>query len=320
MLVENHDREDLTPSEYAVAIQQLAGIEGVSHQATSPTMTGSRPRVVRKGRQGGGERRRHCRRRAPRAELGPSRGPGRVRDDKRPLILDARTAVEGPRADSPTWSRQLRQERDDQAVAAAVVAGNRRGRRPLVELANGCWLPQGAAWLDDLTRPEGRPHLHRGPAPELPRSRGGGGRERRRLRARLRLPRRREPRPHQPDPRSLEPPGRSTAKGESGMTDEEKAERRKVVANNKAWEISRSGTPGVRHRASGPTQRSQGDAAVRDRGRHGRPCWIGRRRRRQGGLAHRKGDQPRRLGSHGSAGTCQRRPAMPDCPWSSWLR
>ena len=46
MLVENHDREGLTPTEEAVAIQQLAGFEGVS-QRDITTMTGIKPGVVR---------------------------------------------------------------------------------------------------------------------------------------------------------------------------------------------------------------------------------------------------------------------------------
>src|SRR5580658_1163774 len=46
MLVENHDREGLTPTEEAVAIQQLAGFEGVS-QRDITTMTGIKAGVVR---------------------------------------------------------------------------------------------------------------------------------------------------------------------------------------------------------------------------------------------------------------------------------
>ena len=46
MLVENHDREGLTPTEEAVAIQQLAGFEGVT-QKDITAMTGIKAGVVR---------------------------------------------------------------------------------------------------------------------------------------------------------------------------------------------------------------------------------------------------------------------------------
>ena len=46
MLVENHDREGLTPTEEAVAIQQLAGFEGVT-QRDITTMTGIKAGDVR---------------------------------------------------------------------------------------------------------------------------------------------------------------------------------------------------------------------------------------------------------------------------------
>ena len=46
MLIENHDREGLTPTEEAVAIQHLAGFEGIT-QKDITTMTGIKAGVVR---------------------------------------------------------------------------------------------------------------------------------------------------------------------------------------------------------------------------------------------------------------------------------
>jgi ParB/RepB/Spo0J family partition protein len=45
MLIENHDREGLTPTEEALAIQQLAGFEGIS-QNDITIMTGIKASVM----------------------------------------------------------------------------------------------------------------------------------------------------------------------------------------------------------------------------------------------------------------------------------
>ena len=199
MLVENHDREGLTPTEEAVAIQQLAGFEGVS-QRDITTMTGIKPGVVRTALKV--------------AASDVATAIGERHDlslDQLMVLAEFDTDTEAVKSlttcavKDPSrfdhFVAQLRRERDDHAARDAVVAQIAAAGVPLVELVNGWWLPQGAAWLSDLPAPSGASHLHHGQASQLPRSRGRGGRDRRGLRTGLRLPRSGEPRLHRREPR-----------------------------------------------------------------------------------------------------------------------
>jgi ParB family chromosome partitioning protein len=238
MLVENHDREGLTPTEEAVAIQQLAGFEGVS-QRDITTMTGIKPGVVRTALKV--------------AASDVATAVGERHDlslDQLMVLAEFDTDAEAVKSlttcavkDPSRFDHlvaQLRRERDDRAARDAVLAQITEAGVPLVELENGWWLPPGAVWLSDLAAPGGArtftPAKHRscpghGAAVvetdegyELayvcldPASHGYVD-ENENLRTTATA--------------SDRPDG-----SRSGMTDEEKAGRCKVVANNKAWETA----------------------------------------------------------------------------------
>ena len=196
MLVENHDREGLTPTEEAVAIQQLAGFEGVS-QRDITTMTGIKAGVVRTALK------------VAASEVATAIGERHDLNLEQLLVLaEFDTDTEAVKAltvsalkDPSRFDHlvaQLRRERDDRAAYDAVAAQITEAGVPLVELENGWWLPEGAYWLVGPSGPERCPLLHPGQAPDLPRSRGRRGRDRRRLRAGLPLPRPGGPGPHRP--------------------------------------------------------------------------------------------------------------------------
>ena len=134
--------------------------------------------------------------------------------------------------------RQLRQERDDAKAVAALTAELEAAGTKVVELRDDYWLSQGAVWLDELTPPEGRKVVteaqHRGcPGHAAAVVDGDHGYEV----AYLCLDA--EGNGHTSQFHVLGSTGSGTAKSESGgMTDEQKVERKTVIANNKAWPLA----------------------------------------------------------------------------------
>jgi ParB family chromosome partitioning protein len=133
---------------------------------------------------------------------------------------------------------QLRRERDDRAAYDAVALQITKASVPLVELENGWWLPDGAAYLDELPAPNGARSFT--PAKDRACSGHAGavresddGYEA----AYLCL----DPVGHghidQATGRSTTTTSNADAPA-SGMTDEQKAERRNVITNNKGWEVA----------------------------------------------------------------------------------
>jgi ParB family chromosome partitioning protein len=131
---------------------------------------------------------------------------------------------------------QLRRTRDDRAAYEKVARQVTESGVPLVELENGWWLPDGAAWLSELFGPEGSrtltPAQHRKcPGHAAAARDADDGYEV----AYLCL----DPvgQGHI-DQRRGSPSATEASSDGGGMTDEQKAERRRVVANNKAWEVA----------------------------------------------------------------------------------
>jgi ParB family transcriptional regulator, chromosome partitioning protein len=234
MLVENHDRDGLSPTEEAVAIAQLAGFEGTT-QRDITSMTGIKAGVVRSALK------------VAASEVATAIGERHDLNLDQLMVLaefDADTeavkeltvtALKDPNRFDHVVA-QLRRDRDDRA--AYEIAGRQvtDSGVSLVELENGCWLPDGAAWLSELVGPDGSGTLTPGKHRKCPGHAGavreaGDGCEVAYL--------------------CLDPVGEGhiaqrkdrlsatevTSDG-PGMTDEQKAERRHVVANNKAWEVA----------------------------------------------------------------------------------
>ena len=234
MLVENHDREGLTPSEEAVAIAQLAGFEGMTQREIT-TMTGIKPGVVRTALK------------VAASEVATAIGERHdLSLDQLMVLAEFDADAEAIKALTVTALKdpsrfdhlvaQLRRDRDDRAAYEKVARQVTESGVALVELENGWWLPDGAAWLSELDGPEGSrtltPAKHRkcpGHAAAVREADDGyevaylcldpvdqGHIDQRR------------DRPSATEASSVRP----------GMTDEQKAERRRVVANNKAWEVA----------------------------------------------------------------------------------
>jgi ParB family chromosome partitioning protein len=236
MLVENHDREGLTPTEEAVAIQQLAGFEGIT-QRDITTMTGIKAGVVRTALK------------VAASEVATAIGERHDLSLDQLLVLaefdtdteavEALTvsAVKNPgRFDHV--AAQLRRERDDRAAYDAIALQITETGLPLIELENGWWLPDGAAYLDDLPAPNGARSFTAAKHRACP-GHAGAVRE--------------SDDGYEMAYLCLDPVGHGhidQPKGHSrttssaidaaapGMNDEQKAERRKVIANNKAWEVA----------------------------------------------------------------------------------
>ena len=140
---------------------------------------------------------------------------------------------------------RLRRERDDRQRYEAVAAELTGSGCPVVELESGYWLPEGARWLDDLPPVKGKALTvakHRtcpGHAAAVIESTEDDGYEAAYLcldpigNGHVTL-----------DEGDGEVPGQQGA-GQSpighdsgGCTEEQKAERRLVVANNKAWDAA----------------------------------------------------------------------------------
>ena len=153
MLVENHDREGLTPTEEAVAIQQLAGFEGVT-QRDITTMTGIKAGVVRTALK------------VAASEVATAIGERHdLSLDQLMVLAEFDTDAEAVKTLTVTALKdpdrfdhlvaQLRRDHDDRVAYDAVAAQITESGVPLVELENGWWLPEGAYWLSDLPAPSG---------------------------------------------------------------------------------------------------------------------------------------------------------------------
>jgi ParB family chromosome partitioning protein len=236
MLVENHDREGLTPTEEAVAIQQLAGFEGIT-QRDITTMTGIKAGVVRNALK------------VAASEVATAIGERHDLSLDRLLVLaEFDTDTEAVKALTVTALKdpgrfdhvvaQLRRERDDRAARDAVAVQITEAGVALIELDNGWWLPDGAAYLDELPASNGArsftPAKHRarpGHAGAVRESDDGYEA------AYLCLDSVSHSHIEQPKGHHGTTSSAIDA-GVTGLNDEQKAERRKVITNNKAWEVA----------------------------------------------------------------------------------
>ena len=235
MLVENHDREGLTPSEEAVAIAQLAGFEGIT-QRDITTMTGIKAGVVRTALK------------VAASEVATAIGERHdLSLDQLMVLAEFDTDAEAVKALTVTALKdpsrfdhlvaQLRRDRDDRAAYEQVARQVTESRGTAGRVGERLVAPRRRGLAQRALRPRGLAHPYPGPASEMPGPRRRRARGRRRLRGGLPLPRSRRPRPHRPA--EGPPDSRQTACLRWGaMTDEQKAERRRVVTNNKAWEVA----------------------------------------------------------------------------------
>jgi ParB family chromosome partitioning protein len=236
MLVENHDRDGLTPTEEAVAIQQLAGFDGVT-QRDITAMTGIKAGEVRTALKVAG------------SLVATAIGDRHDLSMEHLVVLaefDADTeavkrlverAVKDP-ARFDHLVAELRRDRDDRAAYQVLADQITESGVALVELENGWWLPDGSDWLCDLPAPEGAKSLtpakhrtcpgHAGAVREADEgyelgflcldSVGHG---------------------HVSERKSAHGTSPSTSpQAAPGMTDDQKTERRRVITNNKAWDVA----------------------------------------------------------------------------------
>jgi ParB family chromosome partitioning protein len=255
MLVENIGRDDLTPVEEAVAIQQLAGFDGVT-QKDITAMTGIKAGKVRQAlvvarsevaTEVAGRYDLTLDQAAVVAEFG---------NDPEAVKLLTAAAVKQPEQWPHVVSR-LRQERQDRQRYQAAVDELTATGCPVIELEAGYWLPEGARWLDELPPVKDKPVTeakHRGcpgHAAAVIESDDDNYEV-----AYLCL----DPVAHGHvtlDQGDVETPGQaSSTQTKGGWTEEQKVERRQVVANNKAWDsaelVRRSFVADLLHRRSTP--------------------------------------------------------------------
>ena len=255
MLVENVGRDDLTPVEEAVAIQQLAGFDGVT-QKDITAMTGIKAGKVRQALVVA--RSEVATEVAGRYDLTLDQAAvvAEFADDPDAVKVLTAAAVKQPEQWPHVVSR-LRQDRQDRQRYQAAVAEVAATRCPVIELEAGYWLPEGARWLDELPPVKDKPVTeakHRGcpgHAAAVTESDDDSYEV-----AYLCL----DPVAYGHvtlDQGDVETPGQaSSAQTEGGWTEEQKAERRQVVANNKAWDsaelVRRSFVADLLHRRSTP--------------------------------------------------------------------
>ena len=173
MLVENHDREGLTPTEEAVAIQQLAGFEGVT-QRDITTMTGIKAGVVRTALK------------VAASEVATAIGERHDLSLEQLLVLaefDTDTEAvkaltvtcgEGPQPDSTTWWPSFVGSTTTEWPTRPWQPRSPRPVCPWSSWRTAGGFPRVRPGLDDLPAPERCRVLHPGQAPDLPRSRRSG--------------------------------------------------------------------------------------------------------------------------------------------------
>jgi ParB family chromosome partitioning protein len=236
LILENHDREGLTPTEEAVAIQRLAGFEGVT-QKDITTMTGIKAGVDRRALK------------VAASEVATAVGERHDLTLEQLLVLaEFDTDTEAVKAltlsalKDPTRfdhvAAQLRRERDDRSAYDAIALQITEAGVALVELDNGWWLPDGAAYLDELPAPRGARSFRAARHRTCP-GHAGAVRE--------------SDEGYEAAYLCLDPLGHGhidqpTERGQTRVLahrrcvawhdGREKAERRTVIANNKGWEVA----------------------------------------------------------------------------------
>jgi ParB family chromosome partitioning protein len=229
MLVENRGRDDLTEVEEAVGIQKLAGMDVTQKEISAltgvPTRDVRKAIAVAKSEVAVGVAQQYD------LSLDQALVLAEFDDDTEAVKELAVAAVKSP------WqfdhiARRRRNEREEAKQRSALAAELAASEVPVVALVDGYALPEGAEWLDELPAPKGRKSFteaaHRrcpGHAAAIRDRRFGSGVEIAYC--------------------CTDPVGnahiakaRATANGQpkaTGMSEEQKAERRKVIANNKAW-------------------------------------------------------------------------------------
>jgi ParB family transcriptional regulator, chromosome partitioning protein len=233
--VENQHRKGLDDVQAAVVVQRLLGFDGVSQRDVAK-LTGLKVTDVRRAAKVASSE----------AAMGAAQQHGLSFDDAELLVEfegdpEAVEQLTDAATSNPTYlphlAARLRREREDRAAYEAVAKTVTDAGIRLIELDTG-WLPDDAMWLDYLPAPKGRktftPAAHKscpGHAGAVIESDDG----------------------YEVAYLCLDPVGNGhveavpmadpaatvteTAKPQ-GMTDEQKAERKRVVANNKAWPVA----------------------------------------------------------------------------------
>ena len=231
VLVENRSRTDLSPIEQAVAIQHLAGMEGMTQKAVTE-LTGVPAKQVRAAVKVG--RSEAAVAIAQRHDLTLDQAAVLAGFDDDPSALKelAVAAVRSPWQFEHLASR-LQHERDAARQREALTQELTEAGVAIIELEDGWTAPEGAAWLSDLPAPKGRktltPAAHKrcpGHAAAIRTRSWGGGAEAAYLCT--------DPVGHGHVDKLAIRTGTTAPKG-GAMTEEQKAERRAVIANNKAW-------------------------------------------------------------------------------------
>ena len=233
MLVENRDRQGLTPIEEAVAIQQLAGMDGVTAKEITAT-TGIKTKEIRQSvTVASSEVAATC---ASRYDLTLAQSVvlAEFDDDSEVVKQLVVCATKEPHRWDHLVAR-VRAERKERIATAALTAPLVEAGVTVIELDYG-WLPGEATWLRHLPAPKGRKNVteasHRGcpghAAAVVSDRQSDDGLTVEYLCT---------------DPVGN---GHMTGRGSAaaggtkagGMTDDQKAERKTLIANNKAWLVA----------------------------------------------------------------------------------
>lgn len=237
VLVENRERTALKPTVEAAIVQRLAGMEGVTRRDVT-TLTGIKSRELRGLLAVSG------------SEVATAVGERHDLTLDQLVVLaefegnrDAVKALTAAAVKSPgEWPHvvaTLRRERDERAAYDAAVQAASEAGVQLIELEHGYWLPGGAAWLSDLPAPEGRramtPAAHRScPGHGAAVIESDDGYEL----AYLCLDPIEAGHVTAPGPGEAPADGAGAVAKPGGMTDQQKVERKQVIANNRAWETA----------------------------------------------------------------------------------
>jgi ParB family chromosome partitioning protein len=236
MLVENHDREGLTPTEEAAAIQQLAGFDGVT-QRDITAMTGIKAGEVRTALKVAG------------SHIATAIG------ERHDLSMEHLVALAEFDTDTEAVKRlveravkeparfdhlvaELRRDHDDRVAFQVIADQITEAGVALVELENGWWLPNGSDWLTDLPAPEGAKSLTPAKHRACP-GHAGAVREADEGYELAFLCLDSVGHGHVTERKSANGTSPSTSpQAAPGMSDEQKTERRRVITNNKAWDVA----------------------------------------------------------------------------------
>jgi ParB family chromosome partitioning protein len=236
MLVENHDRDGLTPTEEATAIQQLAGFDGVT-QRDITAMTGIKAGDIRSALKVAG------------SEVATAVG------ERHDLSMEHLVALAEFDTDTEAVKRlveravkdparfdhlvaELRRDHDDRMAFGAIADRITEAGVVLVELENGWWLPEGSDWLSDLPAPKGAKSLTPAKHRACP-GHAGAVRESDEGYELAFLCLDSVGHGHVPERKGGIGSSPSTSpQAAPGMSDEQKTERRRVITNNKAWDVA----------------------------------------------------------------------------------